>query len=70
MGVSCPEAEVLNHGINKYFFQFVPCRYEKTEKKKSRHKWQLFFRIFCFIDPNKVKEESVEGQFLYEQVGP
>jgi len=35
--------------------------------KPKRHKWQLFFKIFCFLHPKAVTEDSVEGTFLFEQ---
>ena len=45
------------------------CRYRSLGIKEGKNKWRLFFKIFCFLHPDKVAEDSVEGSFLFEQVG-
>ena len=32
-------------------------------------KWRLFFKLFCFIKPQNVPNESIEAAFMFEQVG-
>ena len=31
-------------------------------------KWRLFFKLFCFINPQNVPVDSIEAAFMYEQV--
>lgn len=31
-------------------------------------KWRLFFKLFCFIKPQNVPNESIEAAFMFEQV--
>ena len=31
-------------------------------------RWQIFFKLFCFIKPEAVSHESMEAAFMYEQV--
>ena len=40
----------------------------ETSDKPKKYKWQLFFKIFCFLHPKAVTHDSVEGTFLFEQV--
>ncbi|XP_057292691.1 unconventional myosin-X-like isoform X2 [Hydractinia symbiolongicarpus] len=43
-------------------------RYKAIDVNKTkRHKWQLFFKIFCFLHPERVSEDSIAGNFLFEQ---
>jgi len=57
---------ILCSFVNRVFL-FI--RYKATEQNKNkRHKWQIFFKIFCFIHPERVLANTVEGIFLFEQV--
>ena len=31
-------------------------------------KWRLFFKFFCYLNPQNVPIDSIESVFLYEQV--
>ncbi|EDO44785.1 predicted protein [Nematostella vectensis] len=42
-------------------------RYKALGLTEAGHKWKLFFKIFCFLDPGKVPNETVESGFLFEQ---
>jgi len=42
-------------------------RYRALGIKEGKSKWRLFFKIFCFLHPDKIIEDSVEGSFLFEQ---
>lgn len=30
--------------------------------------WQLFFKLFCFLKPQNVPNDSLEAAFIFEQV--
>ena len=47
------------------FFHF---RYRALGLTEGGHAWKLFFKIFCFLQPELVEVDSVEYGFLYEQV--
>ena len=51
-------------------FPLLSCRYRALGLKEAGHKWKLFFKVFCFLEPEKAPEESIEFGFLYEQVIP
>eukprot|EP00794_Sanderia_malayensis_P003678 gene3678-4195_t len=42
-------------------------RYRALGIREGKSKWRLFFRIFCFLHPDKIAPDSVEGSFLFEQ---
>jgi len=42
-------------------------KYKALGLTEAGHKWKLFFKIFCFLQPELVEVESVEYGFLYEQ---
>ena len=42
-------------------------RYKALGLTEAGHTWKLFFKIFCFLQPELVDVESVEYGFLYEQ---
>ncbi|XP_046839992.1 unconventional myosin-X-like isoform X2 [Xenia sp. Carnegie-2017] len=42
-------------------------RYKALRLSGKGQKWQLFFKIFCFLNPSAVQVDSVEGLFLFEQ---
>ena len=44
-------------------------RYKALGLTEAGHTWKLFFKIFCFLQPELVEEDSVEYGFLYEQAG-
>jgi len=48
--------------MNLFYF-----RYKALGLTEAGHKWKLFFKIFCFLQPELVEVESVEYGFLYEQ---
>ena len=43
-------------------------RYKALRLNEKGQRWQLFFKIFCFLNPSEVATDSVEGMFLFEQV--
>lgn len=43
-------------------------RYKALGLTEAGHTWKLFFKIFCFLEPESVEPDSVEYGFLYEQV--
>lgn len=43
-------------------------RYKALGMTESGKKWKLFFKVFCYLEPEKVPDETVESGFLYEQV--
>ena len=43
-------------------------RYKALRLNERGQRWQLFFKIFCFLNPSEVATDSVEGMFLFEQV--
>lgn len=48
-----------------FFFHF---RYKALGLTEAGRAWKLFFKIFCFLQPELVEVDSVEYGFLYEQV--
>lgn len=46
----------------------ITCRYKALRLEEKGKRWQLFFKIFCFLNPSEVATDSVEGLFLFEQV--
>ena len=43
-------------------------RYKALGLTEAGYTWKLFFKIFCFLEPESVEPDSVEYGFLYEQV--
>ena len=43
-------------------------RYRALGIKEGKSKWRLFFKIFCFLSPDRIAQDTVEGSFLFEQV--
>lgn len=50
------------------FFFFFHSRYKALGLTEAGRAWKLFFKIFCFLQPELVEVDSVEYGFLYEQV--
>ncbi|CAB3995226.1 Unconventional myosin-X, partial [Paramuricea clavata] len=42
-------------------------RYKALRLNEKGQRWQLYFKIFCFLNPSEVATDSVEGLFLFEQ---
>lgn len=51
--------------FHRFFFRF---RYKALGLTEAGCAWKLFFKIFCFLQPELVEVDSVEYGFLYEQV--
>ena len=58
----CLRSIIVKHGM------FVLHRYKVHGLTSAGDKWKLFFKVFCFLVPGAVPEETVEAGFLYEQV--
>ena len=41
----------------------------KDLSKGMPSKGKLFFKLFCFINPENAPTDSIESAFMYEQVG-
>ena len=54
--------------LSYVFSNLLTTRYRALGIKEGKSKWRLFFKIFCFLHPDKIAEDSVEGSFLFEQV--
>ncbi|KAJ7381632.1 Unconventional myosin-X, partial [Desmophyllum pertusum] len=52
--------EKLCNGLN------IP-QYKALGLTEAGHSWKLFFKIFCFLQPELVEVDCVEYGFLYEQ---
>ncbi|XP_073237058.1 unconventional myosin-X-like isoform X2 [Porites lutea] len=42
-------------------------KYKALGLTEAGHTWKLFFKIFCYLEPESVEPDSVEYGFLYEQ---
>ncbi|XP_072179526.1 unconventional myosin-X-like [Diadema setosum] len=42
-------------------------RYQARNLSDRGKPWQLFFKLFCFLDTKNVEPESIEYSFMYEQ---
>jgi len=40
----------------------------KDLSKGIPEKWRLFFKLFCFINPQNIPTDSIESAFMFEQV--
>ena len=58
---------VTDSNLRLVFMNLFYFRYKALGLTEAGHKWKLFFKIFCFLQPELVEVESVEYGFLYEQ---
>lgn len=40
----------------------------KDLSKGIPDKWRLFFKLFCFVNPQNVPLDNIESAFMFEQV--
>ena len=52
----------------KYIPLYHKRRYKALGLTEQGKKWKLFFKVFCYLEPERVPDETVESGFLYEQV--
>ena len=43
-------------------------RYKALGLTEAGYSWKLFFKIFCYLQPELVEVDTIEYGFLYEQV--
>lgn len=51
-------------------FCFPPFRLAGTIEEEEDGHWQLYFKLYCFLDVENVPREGVEFAFMFEQVSP
>ena len=40
----------------------------KDLSKGIPQKWRLFFKLFCYLSPQNIPQDSIESTFMFEQV--
>ena len=40
----------------------------KDMSKGIPQKWRLFFKLFCYLSPQNISQDSIESTFMFEQV--
>lgn len=62
------------HGSSGYYFffplsfSFLSYRLAGSEEEEEEGQWQLYFKLYCFLDIENVPKDGVEFAFMFEQV--
>lgn len=49
-------------------FSFLSYRLAGSEEEEEEGQWQLYFKLYCFLDIENVPKDGVEFAFMFEQV--
>lgn len=49
-------------------FSFISYRLAGSEEEEEEGQWQLYFKLYCFLDIENVPKDGVEFAFMFEQV--
>lgn len=49
-------------------FCFQYYRLAGSEEEEEEGQWQLYFKLYCFLDIENVPKDGVEFAFMFEQV--
>lgn len=49
-------------------FSFIFYRLAGSEEEEEEGQWQLYFKLYCFLDIENVPKDGVEFAFMFEQV--
>lgn len=51
-----------------FSFSFMSYRLAGSEEEEEEGQWQLYFKLYCFLDIENVPKDGVEFAFMFEQV--
>jgi len=59
---------LLVTGFFPLSFSFLSYRLAGSEEEEEEGQWQLYFKLYCFLDIENVPKDGVEFAFMFEQV--
>lgn len=59
---------LLLTGFFPFSFSCIFYRLAGSEEEEEEGQWQLYFKLYCFLDIENVPKDGVEFAFMFEQV--